>query len=435
MPRRACTLVMVIAAACGAPPSRNGLQGSAGPGGDDDQGGPSDAGDAGDARDAGSESGPDDARPDAGRPADAGVPSELADICGAVPVSFDDWERCYRKRHCEFTVGCVPQNPFHDLQECLDSDDAVEGGRLSAELRERRRAVEQGRASIDVAAFTRCLVETSEAHCNTAQFDPSCATRFTGTIDDFAACFTDVECASPGAACVASCSDACCLGTCQPRFKLGEQCTERHSCEPGLQCHRTCRAGDIGSRCGGAGGGGDRDCDPGAWCDVTAGICKATFAPGAACTNPLQCGGETSCVGASVSGGTGHCLRISQVGDTCDQFCYGNLFCDGSTCQALPELEESCAATVSCAGVDAVCSNAVCAPRSAVGVACGAQTCMPGLFCTSELGDPRPTCSARRVEGQPCAAPGHCQSFLCSGNNVQPGICLAWSDTCPVSGL
>ncbi|HET7502513.1 MAG TPA: Dickkopf N-terminal cysteine-rich domain-containing protein [Kofleriaceae bacterium] len=421
---------VVVVAACGSPaPSGNGPLGPSGSG--DDHGGPLDAGDPG------GNPGPVDARPDAGRPGgdagdagdpgDAGVPPELAEICGAVPVTPGDWERCYQHRRCEFTVGCIPENPYRSVQECLDAGDAVELGRLAAELRERERAVAQGRAAIDVAAFARCLIETSGARCNTAQLEPSCATRFLGTVGDGDACFTDIECASPGATCVASCSDACCLGTCQPRFREGETCTDRHSCEPGLQCHRTCLPGDIGSPCT-----GDRDCDPGAWCDVKAGTCKAAFAAGSACTNLLQCSGNTSCVGLSASNQTpGHCLRISEIGDSCDAFCYGNLFCDGQTCQPLPDLDETCSSLVPCGGVDTTCSNGTCVLRSGVGAACAEQTCMPGLFCTSELGDPRPTCSARRAEGQPCAAPGHCESFLCAGNSVQPGICLAWSDTCP----
>ncbi|HEU4726536.1 MAG TPA: hypothetical protein VFT22_01550 [Kofleriaceae bacterium] len=418
--------MVVVGVACGAPaPSGTGPLGPSGSG--EDPAGPVDAGDPG------GQPGPDDARSDAGRPGDAGVPPELAEICGAVPVTFDDWERCYQKRRCEFTVGCVPENSYRSVQECLDAGDAVEGGRLSAELRERRRAVEQGRASIDVGAFARCLIETSAAHCNTAQFDPSCATRFAGTVADQAACFTDIECASPGATCAASCSDACCLGTCQPRFKEGEACdnTDRHSCEPGLLCHGTCLTGDIDSPCASV-----RDCDPGAWCDLKVHVCKATLAPGSACTEPLQCGGNTSCVGLNAGSSTpGHCLRIAQVGDSCDTFCYGNLICEGSTCQPLPQLDDACPSLEPCGGVDTLCSNGRCVLRSEVGAACANQTCMPGLFCTSELGDPSPRCSARRAEGQPCAAPSHCESYLCSGNSVQPGVCLAWSDTCPAPGL
>jgi hypothetical protein len=259
----------------------------------------------------------------------------------------------------------------------------------------------------------------------------SCATRFTGTIGDFATCYSDAECASPGADCTSACTDACCTGACQPRFKLGQACTDISSCEPGLECHRTCIAGDINTPCA-----SDRDCDPNAWCDLQAKLCKADYATGAACTNPLQCGGETSCVGTNITtSNPGHCLRISKPGDPCDVFCYGNLYCDGSACRALPVLGQTCTALVPCAGTDVICDVDACVRRSGVGVACGAQTCLPGLFCTSELGDPNPTCADRRAEGEPCADPSHCESYLCSGNSVQSGVCLAWSTTCPASGI
>ena len=352
---------------------------------------------------------------------------DLAAACGAVPVTLDDWERCYQKRVCEWTVNCVPMNPYRSVQDCIDQGDAVEGGRLAAERRERKRAIDEGRAAIAPAAFARCLIETGAARCNTAQFNASCLTRFTGTIADGATCHGDIECASPDAVCQSSCADACCTGTCQPKFKQGQTCTDRHSCEPGLQCHRTCIAGDIDTPCT-----SDRDCDSDAWCDVAAGLCKADFATGTACTNPLQCGGETSCVGLSVSSGApGHCLRISSAGDHCDALCYGNLYCDSSgTCRDLPALGQGCSALIPCAGPDTMCDGTLCVRRGETGVACGAQTCLPGLFCTSELNDPDPRCAARRTTGQPCAAPGHCESYLCSGNATQPGTCLAWSDTC-----
>jgi hypothetical protein len=374
-----------------------------------------------------------DARPvDAGS-IDGGVQDpELVAACGAMPVTFDDWENCYQKRKCEWEVGCVSGNSYRNVQECIDQGNAVSGGRLAAERRERKRAVEQGRASVNVVRFTQCLIETSALHCNTSLFFPQCLTRFDGTRGDGATCLTDAECASPDAVCASSCPDACCLGTCQPKFKVGEACTDRHSCEPGLQCnlHRVCISGDANTPCR-----DDTDCDSNAWCDGLAHLCKADLAPNADCKNPLQCGGETSCVGLSVSTtDPGHCLRISEPGDRCDAFCYGNLYCDATgVCRALPGFGEGCSALTNCSGVNTVCgANSTCVLRGDVGASCGSnQPCLAGLFCTSQLGDVNPKCAAPRATGQPCGAPGHCQSFLCSGNMVSPGVCLPWSDTCP----
>jgi hypothetical protein len=382
---------------------------------------------------------PIDARPIDAGPIDAPVQNpELVAACGAMPLTFDDWENCYRRRKCDWEVNCVTQNSYRNVQECIDQGDAVSGGRLAAERRERQRSVEQGRASINVDRFTQCLIETSGAHCNTSLFFPACLTRFDGTRGDGATCLTDVECASPDAVCAQNCSDACCLGTCQPKFKLGQTCTDRHSCEPGLQCNirRVCISGDINTPCT-----DDTDCDSNAWCDRLAHLCKADFARDAECTNALQCGGETSCVGLSVSGtDPGHCRRISEVGDSCDAFCYGNLFCAPSgvlgVCTALPDLGQSCSALTNCSGVNTVCgATNRCVVRGDVDAPCGTnQPCLPGLFCTSELGEANPRCAVRRADNQPCRAPSHCQSYLCSGNMGENGVCLSWSNTCPAAG-
>jgi hypothetical protein len=343
-------------------------------------------------------------------------------------VTLDDWERCYRKRWCEWRVGCLPMNSYLDVQECIDRSDDVEGVWLGAALREHKRAIEQGRASIDIAAFTRCLLDTSGALCNTASRSVACAKRFIGTISDGGDCYTDIECASPGATCESSCTDACCLGTCQPKLKLGDPCDLDFSCEPGLVCNQTCLSGDIGTPCRDF-----FDCDSNAWCN--AGVCAADLAPGSACTSRSQCGGDTTCTGLSIiDSQPGQCLSISKPGDPCDLICYGNLYCDASgTCRDLPKLGDSCSGFTPCRGVDTVCSsNGQCVLRGDVGATCSvSQPCQPGLFCTSELNDPNPKCAARQAEGLPCTDPSHCESFLCSGNIVKPGVCLAWSDTCP----
>lgn len=367
---------------------------------------------------------------DTSPPIDA-PPPNLIELCGAEPVTFEDWENCYQKRWCEWLVGCVPRNRYSGVQECLDESDKLSGGRLTAEFRERMRAVAAERAWIDEDAFTQCLAETSAAHCNTARSSVACATRFTGTIDD-GQCYTDIECTSPGATCESDCTESCCLGTCRPKFEEGESCVESYSCEPGLRCagDGMCWSGDIGDSCT-----YDLDCDPNAWCND--GNCEADLPLGAACTSILQCSGDTLCIGLSiVDPSPGQCLSVSKPGDRCDNVCYGNLYCDASgTCRNLPGLGESCSAFTSCRGVDLVCSNGLCVLRSDIGEACsGSQPCQPGLFCTSELNDSNPVCAPPGGTEAPCADPSQCESYLCSGDTGQPGECLAWSDTCLLGG-
>jgi len=403
-----CTIVMVVVAAgCASePPSEVGPM--------DGRGGDPDAGVDGEPE-----------LPDAGK-----EPTDLAEICGGqAPVTLEEWEDCYQKRKCEWQVGCVPLNPYRDVQDCIASGDAVAGGRLVADRRDRQRAVDQSRASINVDAFTKCLIRTNATRCNTALFDVACLTRFNGTIADNSGCYTDVDCTSPDAVCMSDCPDACCVGTCQPKFKEGQACITFRSCEPGLQCSNgTCIAGDINTPCTDTG-----DCDPEAWCDLQAQRCKPRLAVGAECTDILQCDGDTSCIGLSITASNpGHCLRDSRAGDPCDTVCHGNLFCDGyGICRALPVLGETCSPLTPCAGSNTMCSSGVCVLRSDIGVSCGNRTCLPGLFCTSALGDPKPACAARHAVGESCADPSHCQSYLCSGSKTKLGVCLEWIDRCP----
>ena len=386
------------------------------------------------------DSGPDTASDGPDGPIDAPIDAPAASLvalCGAQPVTPDDWERCYQKRKCEWEVGCVPATAFSSVQECIELGDAVQDGRLAAERRERLRAVAEGRASVDVAAFSRCLVETAPDRCATALYHPSCGTRFAGTIGDGKACRADIECSSPGAHCQRACSDACCEGVCAPAFKLGENCTDLHSCEPGLQCHTVCLAGDIDSPCA-----SDRDCDQNAWCDLRGSrTCKADLPAGAVCEQVLQCSGETSCVGVGVTGVQPTCGRINKPGDACDFYCLGGLYCafSGSglgACTRLPALGESCSALIPCSGANVICDGAKCVARTDEGKPCtttpaGATTCQAGMFCTDELGAASPVCASRQADGQPCNRPQQCQSFLCSGTKAAPGQCLAWRDSCP----
>lgn len=379
------------------------------------------------AQDVGADAGQ-DAGPDAHEPALA----ELATLCGAVPVTFDDWERCWHRRWCQWSVGC-PQNHFADVQDCVDNSDWT--GEVTKARRQRRRAVEQGRATIDVAAFARCLVATSPALCDTAYVDPSCARRYVGTVPAGGDCYADVECASARGACVRDCVGACCKGTCRAAFKVGEACDTYTSCEPGLQCNRgRCVAGDVGGPCTDVG-----DCDPGAWCDLKEGICKPSLAPHAVCTSVLQCGGETVCAGIGGPGGIigspeGRCLPVTKEGDPCVESCLGNLACLPSgpadrLCQYRPRLGQPCDLH-SCRGAGVFCTNGVCAKLEDEGKPC-TRFCQFGAFCTSELGDPNPTCVRPRADGMACTEPWQCASFLCSGKPAQPGQCLPWLDRCP----
>ncbi|MEO7735834.1 MAG: hypothetical protein ABIY55_33070 [Kofleriaceae bacterium] len=375
---------------------------------------------------------PVDAAPDAPTSVDAAPPVDAPPVdtfalCGKELTSLDDWEDCYRDRLCDVYVGCSIASPFSNLSDCINRLDAYTGGMISAQRRERARAIETFRARRDDAEFAQCLADTSRALCDTVLLDVACAKRFTGTIEDGAECYTDIECKSPGATCESSCTDACCPGTCRRKSKLGEACKAIDSCEPGLACNHTCKLGDIGASCVES-----ADCDPDAWCH--AGRCDHDLAEGDACTSLYQCGGETMCVGLSIRGSAAKCRRTSHVGDHCDVDCFGNLYCDGAgTCRDLPDLGDSCSPLTPCRGVDTICMSGRCELRAGVDDPCSAnQLCRAGLFCTSELGATAATCAAPGGLHATCAAPSHCESYRCSGDPIKHGSCLDWPESCPL---
>jgi hypothetical protein len=437
----AVSALWVVAAACSAPASHGSLVTStdAGDGGESDgDGGPTGTGPGdGDGGVPGDGGIPIDGRPLIDAPTDIpDAPPEVTDLavlCGGhAPQSFDDWEDCYLKRTCEWRVGCVTGNSYSSVDDCIAFEDGLSGGELSAERRERQRAVEAHTASIDIDAFTTCLIQTSATRCNTALYDPACLTRYTGTVGDQASCLTDIDCASPGATCESSCTDACCEGTCQPKPTAGQACTGYGECAPGFPCNESllCTVGDVGSPCN---PNHVLDCDNDAWCDPSSRRCAPTFPEGAECTNLLQCGGNTSCVGTSItSAAPGHCVRDSQPGDPCDSWCHGNLYCSGGTCHSLPVLGQSCGALTPCAGANTVCDKGSCVMRSEVGHACSQDLpCKPGSFCTPALATVPPTCAVPQAAGATCNDPSQCDSHLCSGSATKSGVCQPWLDPCP----
>src|SRR5262249_42983954 len=161
----------------------------------------------------------------------------------------------------------------------------------------------------------------------------------------------------------------------------------------------TCVIGDIGAPCE------HFDCVPGAWCDN--GTCAADLPEGGACNSLLQCGGETVCVGLKAGVNDPNvsptCPRVVEAGGLCDWFCLGNLICDltGSTtgfgvCRPLPVHGDACNWAVPCVGVDQRCSDqGQCVDRTDVGHSCTDGTCLPGLFCTDQVGAANPVCRDR----------------------------------------
>jgi hypothetical protein len=366
---------------------------------------------------------------------DAPVVPDLVEMCGAVPKTVAEWEACYLKRECEMRMACDEQPLFTNVAQCVELLDAVEGGEIADRVFERERAVAAGRASLDEQAFTACLVETSATSCSHPSVKPACGVRYAGTIADGQSCYTDVECASPGAECqTAACGDSCCTGVCKPRAKLGEACMDFYACEPGLVCSVNalkCVVGDIGAACADT-----FECDPGAWCDQ--GTCQPDLGEGELCKSLLQCASGTVCVGLKIEIEPARCLRASEAGAPCDWFCLGNFHCAVTSavsfgeCLSLPTHGQPCSALLPCIDVNERCGAGQCVERDDIDEPCTDGTCKPGLFCTDQIGAANPVCKARLPDGATgCNRPSQCESYVCSGNSSAPGDCQPRLSTCP----
>lgn len=363
-------------------------------------------------------------------------PPELAAICGGTsPVTLEDWERCYRKRSCEVQAHCGGAAAFASAEECIVLSDAVSGGKLSFAAAERARSLASARATLDASMFTSCLLGLAAERCGTGVRNPACELLFKGTVGNGGACRSDIECASPGASCTpGDCGESCCLGSCQPRRRLGETCIELFECEPGLMCsgQGRCVTGDIGTRCTSVG-----DCDWSAWCDLGSQICRADAQEGQLCQNFTQCGGETFCVGLFRQVQSPRCERVTYAGAPCDGDCFGNFYCKMppsglGQCTPLPQLGEACSAFVPCAGATNLCEAGICVTRSGGDAPCTDGTCLPGMFCAPRGGGGAAVCQSPMPDGaQGCRRPEECESHICSGTALQPGQCRPRRTVCP----
>ena len=174
------------------------------------------------------------------------------------------------------------------------------------------------------------------------------------------------------------------------------------------------------------------DCVPGAWCNN--GTCVA--APGRRSLQQPPRDGETRCVGLMRPVAPATCRRVTHVGDTCDWFCLGNLYCDlpatgFGVCKPIPVHNEACSAQLPCLGVDQRCAGQ-CIDRSTVGQSCTDGTCQPELFCSDQVAAANPICTARLGDATSgCNQPAQCQSYVCDGGVSAIGNCQALQTTCP----
>ncbi len=366
------------------------------------------------------------------------APPDLRLLCGAVPLTYADWEDCYRKRFCEWYVGCVPLGGYATVSECIEQEDVAAGGRISYERRQREWSVENGRTKVDYEAFVRCLAGTGEDFCRTSRSNADCVLRLRGTVPHNGECLSNVDCSSPGGICQRDCNDACCTGVCKAAAKLGEECFEEPFCEPELQCvDGICVSGALGKPCTSVVG-----CNDDGWCDMELQVCRSPLPEGSTCENFLQCEEKTRCIGLVSGQQKGRCEPVGQEGAPCDLGCLGSkLYCDRSVisgelgiCREMPILGEACGGIRQCQRISQLCRDGRCAPRPTEGESCATGECAPGFFCLSEVEAAPPVCAPRREAGGACSRDAHCISYLCSASDGmgEVGQCQRSIDSCEV---
>lgn len=370
---------------------------------------------------------------------DAGVdgPPDAAH-CDARPDELDlpAFGRDLYSALCSSTVRCDLFSTFRDKAECVAFFDRYYDGVQTKFLRGLDDALRHGLLSVDRQVMARCFAALESGACPVSLDSAACHGLFTGARPPGATCFSDQECAAPGSFCAGLDAErACKSGVCSQAAALGQGCSAEVRCAPGAHCvarpsgGAVCESGDLGARCGDSG-----DCDRELRCEQ--GACVADRAIGQPCRLDGECGSGSLCVGELSSGtGSGVCSKVTAVGDTCDDYCFGSLYCEvpqlgqNGSCAALPKQGEPCFTSLGrCGGVELTCSNQDrCVPLPGEGEACEAGTfCKAGFFCSTELSANRTgSCVALGAVGAACSRDGNCQSYDCGDD----GKCRQWT-TC-----
>jgi hypothetical protein len=338
-------LVLIFAAALPAACANGGDSGA----GSGDDGGPTTGDDGGPAGDAPTGDG---AKKGDGGSGEGGSGTSAQKACADDAASY-----CAQLQTCA---------PFLVLARYGDSGVASDGGSAGTTCVARRTASCLDQLAAPGTGFTGDALEA----CTVARHALDCASflngkllpkacRVTGAIPNSNACRYDAQCGgsycryASGASCGtcvalgATCSpcaanadcdgDLACAsdGMCHPPVASGGLCDATHPCQQGLVCiGGTCTApGGIGATCAAANKGVDCDYAQGAYCDTSAGSCKAyaEAQTGSACgsATPTVCVGAGTCFQSK-------CVAPVADGSSCDaqqgQSCLAFSTCNAGTC-------------------------------------------------------------------------------------------------------
>jgi hypothetical protein len=205
--------------------------------------------------------------------------------------------------------------------------------------------------------------------------------------DSFVA-YCDALARAPGVKDLAAQYDACAQNL-DPNVCGGPQCAPRGTLAAGAAC-------TDGAQCASGMCGASRIVAPTS--EQTCGTCLALVEQGASCGPSAPCDAYANLYCDTASG---TCQPVAGLGASCakGEACDGELYCDGQTCQPLPEKGQPC--TDRCTAAYA-CIGGVCGDRVAAGGACPhGDDCELGLSCDPETH----VCNASVGEGAACGGP------------------------------
>jgi hypothetical protein len=252
----------------------------------------------------------------------------------------------------------------------------------------------------DAAAAAACIEVLGEAPCdNLADVVEDlavCSDIFQGTRSNGEGCANEDECASELSVCSFADDGQCGVCTAIVLAAEGESCAS-NDCDDGLFCADR----DNGQVCVTYPGEGDAcpdfECAAGLRCDDN-NICSIVVEPifelGSSCENTC----DPFSTGLFCDDGTCAAIEVVDVGETCVPGTETPLWCinqsnvntcadsdgDGtSTCEALPTVGESCAASFRC-DTTATCVDGQCEARGAEGESCEQVECQEELLCNAD---------------------------------------------------
>ncbi len=332
--------------------------------------------------------------PDAMVPPDAMPP----DPCTLDEIPAADFGECQLRAICAFVSTC--QRSATSAEECRL---LIERDPLTFSIELQQAAINADKTDLDGALAKDCFDKFEEC----TLFAESCSRMLVGQTPQNGDCVNDIECGIGGNCLIAAPIDECKIGLCEIPLREGQSCEGGLACEAGLRClgpvgALICSAGEVGDFCT-----TDFHCGDSNRCNEAAMVCEPRVAENAACVTGSDCVLPLECVGTV-------CSKPNEIGDACNNNCFGQLICRANVCAAAPQIGEACPENQCGNTFTADCVGGVCVAKGKVGESCAAVICEFGLTCEPGA----QVCRAKTANGETCVNDFECAEFTCGAANV-----------------